>query len=68
MNGLNFIEWLALALVFVGGINWGLVGAFNLDLVETVFGGFNFLSRIVYVVVGLAAIYLAIISPSLSKK
>jgi hypothetical protein len=68
MKGLNSVDWLAVVLLIVGGLNWGLVGAFNFDLVETVFGGFNFLSRIVYVIVGLAAIYLAVMSPSLSKK
>ncbi|MDZ7611302.1 MAG: DUF378 domain-containing protein [Candidatus Moranbacteria bacterium] len=68
MKGLSSLDWLAIALVIVGGLNWGLVGAFDFDLVETVFGGFNVLSRIIYVVVGLAAVYLAFLSPALAKK
>lgn len=47
----------AIALLVVGGLNWGLVGAANFDLVATLFGPMTALSRIVYVVVGLAAVY-----------
>lgn len=55
---LNAIDWTALALVIVGGLNWGLVGAFEFDLVATIFGEMSALSRIVYVLVGLSALYL----------
>ena len=45
-------------LLVVGGLNWGLVGLFNLDVVATVFGGTAALgSKVVYVLVGLAALY-----------
>ncbi|HYF16670.1 MAG TPA: DUF378 domain-containing protein [Ramlibacter sp.] len=54
MNGL---DWLALILLIVGGLNWGLVGAFDIDLVATLFGQGSMLSRIVYILVGLAAIW-----------
>ena len=48
-------------LLIVGGLNWLLVGAFQWDLVAAIFGGTEaILSRIVYVLVGLSAIYLAI--------
>jgi uncharacterized protein len=52
------IDWIALILVIVGGLNWGLVGLLNVDLVELIFGSIPILQRIVYIVVGLAAIYL----------
>ncbi|MBL8030228.1 MAG: DUF378 domain-containing protein [Candidatus Doudnabacteria bacterium] len=68
MNKLNFIDWLALVLVIVGGLNWGLVGFFSYDLVAALFGDMSGLSRIVYGLVGLSAIYLLAISPSLSKR
>ena len=55
---LNVIDWVALVLVIVGGANWGLVGAFDFDLVATLFGDMSALSRIVYVLVGLSAVYL----------
>lgn len=54
-NPLNVI---ALILVIVGGINWGLVGLFGFDLVAALFGEMSMLSRLVYVLVGLAAIYM----------
>jgi uncharacterized membrane protein YuzA (DUF378 family) len=54
----NAIDWLALVLIIVGGLNWGLVGAFDFNLVDTIFGEKSALSRIVYVLVGLAALYM----------
>ncbi|HET6837046.1 MAG TPA: DUF378 domain-containing protein [Gemmatimonadales bacterium] len=47
----------AVALLVVGGLNWGLVGAANFDLVAALFGPMSALSRVVYVLVGLAAVY-----------
>ena len=52
------IDWLALVLVIVGGLNWGLVGLFGFDLVAAIFGTMSMLSRIVYSLVGLAAVYM----------
>ena len=54
---LNAVDWIAMVLVIVGGINWGLIGAFNFDLVATLFGAMTSVTRIVYVLVGLAAVY-----------
>ena len=54
MKWLNIIT---LILVIVGAINWGLVGAANLDLVAALFGEGSGLSRIVYVLVGLSGLY-----------
>jgi hypothetical protein len=51
------IGWIAFILVVVGGLNWGLVGLFNFDLVAKIFGAMSTISRVVYVLVGLAAIY-----------
>jgi hypothetical protein len=45
------------ALLVVGGLNWGLVGLASFDLVGTIFGDMSMLSRIVYAVVGLSALY-----------
>jgi len=65
---LNIIEWVALVLVIVGGLNWGLVGVFNFDLVATIFGAMSMLSRTVYTLVGLSAIYLIFTSTKLAKE
>jgi len=54
---LNAIDWIALALMIVGGINWGLVGVLNLDIVAAIFGDGTTASRVVYALVGLASIY-----------
>jgi hypothetical protein len=55
----NIIHWVALALVIVGGLNWGLVGALNFDLVAALLGTMSKLSRAVYMLVGLSAICIA---------
>ena len=55
MKTLNLVT---LVLVIIGGINWGLVGAFQFDLVAAIFGGQDaLLSRIVYILVGLSALW-----------
>lgn len=47
---------LCLALIIVGGINWGLVGILNFDLVAFIFGSGSLLARIIYTVIGVAAV------------
>ncbi len=50
-------EKLALALVIIGAINWGLIGFFNFDLVAAIFGGMLTAgARIVYALVGIAGL------------
>jgi uncharacterized membrane protein YuzA (DUF378 family) len=68
LNKLNTLDWIALILVIVGGLNWGLVGIFKFDLVAAIFGQMGIVSRIVYTLVGLSAIYLAVVSGKLAKK
>ena len=50
----------SLILLIVGGLNWGLVGAANFDLVAALFGEMSALSRVVYVLVGVSALYQAV--------
>lgn len=55
MRALNIV---AQILLIIGGLNWGLVGLFQLDLVAELFGGQTApIARLIYVLVGLAAIY-----------
>lgn len=54
---MRLVNLVTLALVIVGGVNWGLVGLFGFDLVATVFGNMTALSRIVYVLVGASALW-----------
>lgn len=51
-------EWIAVVLLVIGGLNWGLVGLFELDLVARIFGSIPLLQKIVYILVGLAALYM----------
>ena len=52
---MKVINILSLVLVIVGGLNWGLVGLLDFDLVAAIFGAGSMLSRLVYIVVGLSA-------------
>ncbi|MGI6679300.1 MAG: DUF378 domain-containing protein [Dehalobacterium sp.] len=53
-----FLDKIALILVIIGALNWGLIGLFNFDLVASIFGGQStVLSRIIYSLVGLAGLY-----------
>ncbi|HSQ98014.1 MAG TPA: DUF378 domain-containing protein [Rickettsiales bacterium] len=54
---------LSLILLIIGGLNWGLVGLFNFDLVATLFGAKSLLSKIVYILVGVSAITATITLP-----
>lgn len=54
---LKAIKYIALTLVIIGAINWGLVGAFRFDLVSFLLGDMSIASRIVYILVGLSAIF-----------
>lgn len=67
MNKLNAVDWIAIILLAVGGLNWGLVGILNFDLVAAIFGDMSALSRIVYAVVGVCAVYVLAISAKLGK-
>jgi uncharacterized membrane protein YuzA (DUF378 family) len=62
-KNLNIIT---LILVIVGALNWGLVGAFNFDLVAAVFGSMSAVSRVIYSLVGISSIIqvIGLISPS----
>ncbi|MFA5460337.1 MAG: DUF378 domain-containing protein, partial [Candidatus Paceibacterota bacterium] len=50
---------IALILVIIGGLNWGLIGLLGFDLVAAIFGAMSLLSKIVYILVGLSAVYVA---------
>ncbi|XKT75056.1 MAG: DUF378 domain-containing protein [Patescibacteria group bacterium UBA2103] len=54
---MNALDWIAYILVFVGGINWGLVGIAQLDLVQAIFGAGN-IANIIYILVGISALYM----------
>jgi uncharacterized protein len=55
---MDILDKVALALVIIGGLNWGLVGALNMDLVQLLFGFMPIIGTIVYLLVGLSALYM----------
>jgi uncharacterized membrane protein YuzA (DUF378 family) len=54
---LNSIDAIALALLIVGAINWGLVGLFNFNFITLLFGGSTILERVIYIIVGIAGVW-----------
>ena len=51
------LDYIALSLVVIGAINWGLIGFFSFDLVRFIFGDMTLISRIVYALVGVSGLY-----------
>ena len=54
---MKIIDKIALALIVIGALNWGLIGLFKFDLVATLFGDMSILSRIVYSIVGISGLW-----------
>ena len=62
------LDLVTMTLLIVGGLNWGLVGAANFDLVAALFGEQTLLSRVVYLLVGLSAVYQAVSWRSIQRR
>jgi uncharacterized membrane protein YuzA (DUF378 family) len=58
MKKMNPVSWIAVILVIIGGLNWGLIGFFNYNLVAAIFGAMSGLTRVIYILVGLSALYM----------
>ena len=54
---MNVLDWAATILMIVGGLNWGLVGIFDYNVVAALFGDKTAITRLVYALVGIAALY-----------
>lgn len=54
----NTMDMIAMIFVLIGGINWGLFGLFQMDLVDMIFGSIPMLATVVYALVGLFALYI----------
>ena len=54
---MKIIDKIALILIIIGAINWGLIGLFGFDLVATIFGNMSLISRIVYSLVGISGLW-----------
>ena len=62
------IDIIAALLLVIGGLNWGLTGAANFDLVATIFGTGSAIARSVYVLVGFAALYQIVTIRSIQRR
>ena len=54
---MKVIDTIALILIIIGAINWGLVGIFNFNLVDAIFGAMSVISRIIYILVGISGLW-----------
>ena len=54
---MKVVNYIALTLVIVGALNWLLVGLFQFNLVDTIFGAGSIIARIVYILVGIAGLW-----------
>jgi hypothetical protein len=57
MDSKKVLHLVAVVLVWVGALNWGLVGLFGLNLVSSLLGGWPMVERVVYILVGVGAVY-----------
>ena len=52
------LDLIAFILVIVGGLNWGLIGFFNYDFIEVIFGTLSTVSKVIYSLIGLSALWM----------
>ncbi len=54
---MKVIDKIALVLVIIGAINWLLIGLFDFNLVDSIFGTMSLISRIIYILVGISGLW-----------
>lgn len=64
---MKILNWAALIVLIIGGLNWGLVGIARFDLIFLILGPMTAATRTVYLLVGISAVYIAVISKKLIK-
>ena len=65
---MKVVETIALILNIIGGINWGLVGLFDYNLVDSLFGEGSVIAKVIYVLVGISALFAITTVVKLAKK
>ena len=61
-------EWIPMLLLAIGGLNWGLIGLFDFNLVARLFGDASAITRVIYVAVGISALYSLYMSARMSRQ
>ncbi len=64
---MSAVDYIAMVLLIIGGLNWGMVGLFNIDVVSTIFGAESALTRVIFVLVGIAALYSIYLSAKMAS-
>lgn len=54
---MKILDTIALVLIIIGAINWGLIGLFKFNLVDAIFGTMTLLSRLIYTLVGISGLW-----------
>ena len=54
---MKVVDKIALVLIIIGAINWGLIGFFNFNLVDSIFGSMSVVSRVIYALVGISGLW-----------
>jgi hypothetical protein len=67
VDRLNFLDWLSLILVIIGALNWGSIGLFDYSFVAAIFGIMTTITRAIYVLVGLAGLYIIFAAPGWTR-
>ena len=60
---MKILNVLALTIAIIGAVNWGLIGAFDFNLVDMLFGAGSMFSKFIYVLVGISGLYLILLYP-----
>jgi uncharacterized membrane protein YuzA (DUF378 family) len=67
-SAMSAIDYVAMALLIIGGLNWAMVGLFNVDVIASVFGRGSPGTRLIYILAGAAALYSIYLSVKLTTK
>jgi uncharacterized membrane protein YuzA (DUF378 family) len=70
MRRLDALDWTAITLTIIGALNWGIVGLFKYNLVDSLFGSYNtsIVSRVIYALVGISGLYLIYTASKMSNR
>ncbi len=68
INYMKIADLIPATLLFVGGVSWGLMGFFGFDPVASIFGSMSLLSRIIYALVGISALYEVVMWKSIQRR
>ena len=68
MHKLSGLNWIAIILLIIGGLNWGLIGLFDFDLLSVLFGENSAFTRVLYTLIGLSGVYTIFVMNKLARK